>query len=549
MKASQQTEDQTTVVPDVAIFKIKQEMDNTITESIPLEQIPDNIPPRQRGMCGCFNWSKRTTFWLSVVILAAGMLRWLYVEKIETPPFSDMADYETVALNYLEGNGLIMSDLYRAYRPPFYPLFIAGIYSISGESPDHVRIAQIALSLATIVLIYHAFFWLLMLPPKQPRQPSASCTADRDKRISFARKVALASAVLFAFEETSVFFCGQLLTETLFVFLIMAWFFLLVRYVTHPSLGMATLGGLLAGCAILTRPLFALVFVIGVLWYYRQSLRFYGTPPRSWRDFRVIESPLAPPLLMILYAAVVVSCWTYRNYLVTGNFVPVSTNGGVNFYIGHNQYFGIKSFGNKEGIRNHLRSQGLNDEVLESHFFKMVAWDFIRNNPGEDFRNTLTKFYNLYLAPSTIKNALLPWRWWSYLHSPYRPWPSKSYDRDIRFWRVFNEDGSERMPAWRGWFWQEGRLPLVFWGWPIIFLVSGGMVLAIYRKERVGLPLLLIVVYTLALMVYFTNARFRFPLLPWLYFFAGYSLVVIGQSLSNRGKTTSTSQPQENHFE
>ncbi|MCC6731923.1 MAG: hypothetical protein IT394_01720, partial [Candidatus Omnitrophica bacterium] len=60
------------------------------------------------------SWQPR----LLVLLLVLGFaLRLAYVSQITTPPFSDMADYETMALNLLEGKGLIMSDLYKAYRP------------------------------------------------------------------------------------------------------------------------------------------------------------------------------------------------------------------------------------------------------------------------------------------------------------------------------------------------------------------------------------------------------------------------------------------------
>ena len=82
-----------------------------------------------------------------------------------------------------------------------------------------------------------------------------------------------------------------------------------------------------------------------------------------------------------------------------------------------------------------------------------------------------------------------------------------------------------RMPSYENYFWREGRMPLVFWGWPLIYVTGAGIIWSSLRKERVKFPLLVIVIYTLVLMVYFANARFRAPLLPFLYLFAAYTLV------------------------
>ncbi|MCA9441554.1 MAG: hypothetical protein KC964_12165, partial [Candidatus Omnitrophica bacterium] len=84
---------------------------------------------------------KKETKWvtyLAVILIAAFVLRYAYVLQIETPPFSDMADYETMALNLLDGQGLVMNTphmVYKAYRPPLYPLFIAASYKLFGPEP------------------------------------------------------------------------------------------------------------------------------------------------------------------------------------------------------------------------------------------------------------------------------------------------------------------------------------------------------------------------------------------------------------------------------
>lgn len=496
------------------------------TEESPTEEsIEPAVAPTPAGEEN--NWQIRV---LLLILILGFALRFAYVRLIDTPPFSDMADYETMALNLLDGKGLIMSDLYKAYRPPLYPLWIAAVYFWSGIDPSNIYLTQCVMSIVTVILVYLFTYWLFAPPPS-----SATCPDDESpgsgRKQATARTIALITAALFCFDETSVFFCGQMLTETLFTLLFVAWAYLLVRGVFKHSLLLATMAGIVGGLGVLARPNLLPILLVGAYWFFRVSRKYFNPPPDDWRRFSLLDSPFAPPFVMILYASLVVSAWTMRNERVLGEFVPVSTNQGVNFYLGHHEDFGYNSFANKEGIRAQLRARGSYDEILESKVFTMVALQFIKDHPWEDLMNDFAKVYHLYVAPASPESAIEPWRWWSYLDSPYRPWPWETQRRELRFWPVRDANGDLQMPSHSGYFWQEGRLPLVFWNWPLIYLTLMGMVWSLKRHERVDLPILVIITYTLVLMIYFANARFRAPLLPFLYPFVAYTLVSLAGKL------------------
>jgi hypothetical protein len=500
---------------------------------IPSQSVPDSDspaeppgPPPIQASVGN-HWQPRILLFL--LILGFG-LRIAYIRLIDTPPFSDMADYETMALNLLEGKGLIMSDLYKAYRPPLYPLWIAAVYQWRGIEPFNVYLTQCVMSILTVVLAYLFTYWVFAPAPQGRAGPDIADT-DVERHKDKARTIALMSAALFCFDETSIFFCGQMLTETLFTLLFLAWAYLLVRGVFRPSLPLATAAGIIGGLGILTRPNLLPILVGGTYWFFRASRNYYHPPPSDWRRFSLLDSPFAPPFVMVLYASLVVSFWTMRNEAVVGQLVPVSTNQGVNFYLGHHEDFGYNSFGNKEGIRMGLRARGSYDELVESKIFTLIALQYIHAHPWEDLMNNLSKVYHLYLAPASPISAIEPWKWLSYLDSPYRPWPWETQHRELRFWPVREENGEVRMPSYERYFWQEGRLPLLFWGWPLIYLTVAGIIWSLRGRERVKFPLLVILIYTVILMVYFANARFRAPLLPFLYPFAAYTVVSLWEKL------------------
>lgn len=517
-----------------------------MNEQPPKVESPDLPPPVEIDSAKVTPASsERRTPWtlLFALLVVAFALRFTYIRQIETPPFSDMADYETMALNLLDGEGLVMNTphlVYKAYRPPLYPLFIAGVYRTLGISPENVRLVQAVLSTLTVLLVF--FIAREVVSGRDPQNESLS-------RFRSATVVGLIAAGLFAFEESSIFLGGQLLSETLFTFLLVALAYLVLRGSRKPGLGGATLIGILGGCLILTRPLAGPLFLFAVYWFFLRSRKFHPPPPASWKEFSLLDSPYSPPLIALVYAAVIVLSWGIRNQAVLGEFVPVSTNGGVNFYLGHHEGFGYDSFGRKEDIRAALRARGILDEVTEAKVFTHTGLNFIVNNPGQTLINTGKKIDYLFLEPADWRTLFQPWKWWDYLESPYRPWPWETNDRAVRFWPVRDEGGKLRMPTHRDWFWKEGRLPLVFWGWPMVLLTVFGLAVGLGRFKNLSLPVGVVLFYVLALLIFFTNARFRAPIIPFLYLFAAIGVARMFWGLpgpeSPAGELATKSDPAE----
>ena len=67
-------------------------------------------------------------------------------EEIDKIPKSDAAGYDQMAVNLASGNGLSQlrdgSMVPIVYRPPVYPMFLAGIYSIFGHHYIAAKIIQ-----------------------------------------------------------------------------------------------------------------------------------------------------------------------------------------------------------------------------------------------------------------------------------------------------------------------------------------------------------------------------------------------------------------------
>lgn len=203
----------------------------------------------------------------------------------------DARGYERLALNVLHGNGFTASEVRpfipEVLRTPGYPLFVAGVYSLVGVQPVAVALIQIVLDLGSVILLY-----------------SIGSTIG-------SKRIALLASAVRAFDPAAVALSNSLMSETVFVFLVLLSLFFSHRLLVGKSLSLASafwLGAAVAGCA-LVRPvgvyyglLIALVLLI-LLWnkvpklFLGKFLLIYGF------SFCLLLTP-----------------WVIRNHTLTGGF-------------------------------------------------------------------------------------------------------------------------------------------------------------------------------------------------------------------------------------
>jgi 4-amino-4-deoxy-L-arabinose transferase-like glycosyltransferase len=217
----------------------------------------------------------------------------------------DSPVYDQLAWNLAQGKGYVYgpehaTPLPHMVFPPLYPFFLGLLYLLFGHTPEAGRLAQVALNLATCLLLYRTARRLLDLPG------------------------AVLAAALLALSPSFLASPSFILTETLATFLVAAWAYATVRWWSEGTLLGATLSGLTMGLATLCRPITVLfpVALAGVLllgwWFVR------------WR-------PVSREGALVFLAVflVVLSPWMVRNYVVSeGGIVPVCTHGGISFLAG-----------------------------------------------------------------------------------------------------------------------------------------------------------------------------------------------------------------------
>ncbi|MBW3622784.1 MAG: glycosyltransferase family 39 protein [Armatimonadetes bacterium] len=186
----------------------------------------------------------------------------------------------------------------KAYRPPGYPAFLALNLAIFGRDTRVVQWEQNLLYVAAAVL-----FALLLYS-------------------RFGGATVLASLVLLLFNPVGFQLPQQALSETVFLFLVVLGLFPFVR--RRRNVRGYFFAGAILGAATLFREIglfygiFLALFVLGTGWKAKGRAK-------AGREAGAV---LAGLVLVILP-------WTARNALVLHAFVPVTTNGAINLYIGN----------------------------------------------------------------------------------------------------------------------------------------------------------------------------------------------------------------------
>ncbi|MFC1525139.1 ArnT family glycosyltransferase, partial [Planctomycetota bacterium] len=170
-------------------------------------------------------------YWLLLVIFLIALgLRVGFVLTLENKfYFPDSYQYDTVAQNIISGNGFMVSENLRAGRPPAYPLFLSISYLLFGKSLFVIRFIQALLSTLSCLVVYLI-----------------------GKKV-FDQRTGLIAAVITAIYPFFIFFSGLILTETIFILLLLVFIYLLINLEQRGNIWLAVLAGVINGVAILTR--------------------------------------------------------------------------------------------------------------------------------------------------------------------------------------------------------------------------------------------------------------------------------------------------------
>ena len=189
------------------------------------------------------------------------------------------------------GGDWLLKDAPIAYRTPMYPWLIAAVRLGFDRSLFPLVLIQSVLWLATIGLVAVMSVWW---------------TGDRRNGwLTLALAIPMVSSVTYV---------SAVLTETLFVFLVVAHLAATMGLARRPSIGAGLLVGMTLGAAVLTRPIAMLLWIPGIfylilVWYFLPHERGAPCRKRGWMSI----------LLSVLVCTAMVTPWMLRNQSMFGN--------------------------------------------------------------------------------------------------------------------------------------------------------------------------------------------------------------------------------------
>ena len=358
----------------------------------------------------------------------------------------DTTAYVDLAREIVRGNLALAPALYVV--PPLYVYFLALVSWLAG-SLFWVRVAQVALGTAAVGLIF------------------------RTGEIWFGRRAAWLAGGLAAFAGIFTFHEILLLHAALDPFLTALALYLLALALRDPDRrqNLALLAGVAVGAFALNRPN-ALLAAAG--------LAVLLVVARRGRTALLLTAGVAVALLPVLA----------RNYAVAADVSPVSSHGGLSFYLGNNPQAdgtpravdGITPSitGQREDARRVAEraiGRALDDSEVSAHFYGL-AWTWIREQPGRAAALFLRKLAYVF-------NAAHPSHNYSY---PY-------YVRDERNLLRFLPVGPWLLvPLGLAGLWRarpaDPGLRRAFWLWAAFVPLYGLSVAAFVVSSRYRLPLL-----------------------------------------------------------
>ncbi|MDH3890251.1 MAG: glycosyltransferase family 39 protein [candidate division Zixibacteria bacterium] len=413
-------------------------------------------------------------FWIEhkslLIIIAVGaLLRGLYDIDLAGSIFwgnylLDSQAYHTWALDIL--NGVKMDSPF--FRAPLYPYTVAQLYQWFGVSPWPVVVFQNILGLLTVVVTYRFATKLI------------------------GRRLALWAAAVVAVYPTLIFYEGETLMTTMTVFLYMLAIYCSYIAVNSPRLRNSLVAGVVLGLAAITRPtILPLLIILPVALLLKSG----------WSNRKML---MLPSLWFLLGISLPILPVTLANVTKGGEFVLISTQGGVNFYIGNNS--------EADGIT--VKSPG---PPLRMGKYRDNVWtasvDEAERRAGRKFRESEVSSF-----------------WFGETVKEMTEEPMAAAVRVVRkFYYFFH--GQEIINNYSLYYSGEYSwfMRLALWKYALNFptgLIFGLAFLGFFyaRRERLDLfvPLAYVVGMALVVTAFFVCARFRQPVLPLAVVFAVY---------------------------
>jgi 4-amino-4-deoxy-L-arabinose transferase-like glycosyltransferase len=312
---------------------------------------------------------------LLIIVIGASLVRlalWMGFQGLATL-HDDEREYNAIAKNLVKHHEFaVTTGSLTSIRPPLYPAFLAGVYSIAGiENFQAVRFLQAVLSLLTLAILY------------------------RLGAEVYSQGVGNWLAGLYAFYPSLLGYNNLILTETLFTFLFVLTCYCLIHALQVGLLRWLMAGALAMGLTALTR---------SVLWLFPPVfglfLLFAWKGPFFHRLMAIVS--------FTVIFGIVLAPWAIRNTRLHETLVIVDVMGGRNFMMGNYEYtplyrswdaVSIPSEDDRFWRNEVIREYPAEDRETEGKLDKLAlrqGLKFVAAYPGLTAKRDVIKFFDFW---------------------------------------------------------------------------------------------------------------------------------------------------------
>lgn len=408
-----------------------------------------------------------------IIFLIFVLLRLIPILFVEVVPASDSGWYYQRAIEISQGLGYKRREEFTAFWPIGYPAFLAGIFKLSYPSVLIGQLANLFLASLSLLIIIKITY-----------------------QITNNESLTKLTALLFTFYPNSIAYSSLLLSEILFTTLLLLACWL---YIRKETIFYGVLSGIIFGFATLVKSQAILIPIVLVLF------SFFIV-----RESKFKVATLLKAFALFIAFSIVLTPWIIRNYNVFGEFVFVSTNGGISMLAGNNPGMSPDFRKDYDDNDEYVKSVGhpIKPELQVDKEAKKKAIQWIANNPE--------KFIGL--IPHKI------WRLWApdgEAEWAYQATNTKYSDNELifRFVRVLNQVYYVSIIV----------LTILF---PILYLRKHPPT----YNQWIWLSYLLAIITTLVSILFSGQSRYHYPIIPFLMINASWVILHLRQHFLHLSK-------------
>lgn len=404
--------------------------------------------------------------------ILAILLRVIWIILVQSIPVSDSNWYFTKGIELAAGKGYTINGTPTAYYPAGYPMFLAVLFKLFGDS--------LLLAKLTNVILYIGIMYF---------------SYGIGKKIFNSESVGRITLFILTVYPNHIAYSSILATEILFLFLLLCGAYLLL--ISNNRIWMLVIAGIIWGMMCMVRPQGFFIPLILIFTSFVLSKSTFMNKVKS---------------LLFIYVFIILLMlpWIIRNNNVFHEFFIISTNDGINLVIGNNPYASGEytldsniisyipqdNFVSADSLKRDLNSDywtkyGFADENIANKKLRSKAIDYIVHNPVQ-----------------TIK--LMPMKLWLNYKKG-----NEGIGWSITGLQISTKYKNTCLNIFKGIANYVYYLVMIF----ALVYIAGSIYKNLFKKQQVLFPsagLWIMIYFSLLALVYFGGYRFHFPSIPWL---------------------------------